>query len=148
MMNKRTDLSTLLIKKSIFDSSETRIQFVKFLIIGVINTGIHYVAFLFLYRIVGIDYLFASALGYSVGLINSFILNKKLTFKTKGVRTGAEFVKFFCVNMVALLVNLLALKSFVDYASLIPEVAQVCAIAFSTFVNFLGNKCWTFRSIT
>jgi putative flippase GtrA len=121
-------------------------QFIKFSLVGLLNTGIHYAMFLFLYRSCGINYLFASAVGYSCGLLNSFILNKNWTFKTINVRRDVEFIKFILVNIVALAINIIALKFFVEAIKIIPEISQVLAIVSSFIVNFLGNKYWTFRS--
>jgi putative flippase GtrA len=132
--------------KKLILNSQTRIQFVKFSLIGLLNTGIHYVIFLFLYRVFDMYYLHATVVGYSVGLINSFILNKKWTFKSRNVRKDMEFAKFIMVNLLALIVNVGALKYFVSLAGLRPEIGQIVAIAFSTITNFMGNKFWTFQA--
>ena len=138
---------TLSMKKSILINRETGIQFIKFATIGFLNTMIHYGVFLLLFRLAGVHYLLASSIGYCAGLINSFILNKTLTFRTKGTRTGIEFVKFVLVNVLALGANLLVLKFSVLFLDLIPELGQIFAIGFSIVINFLGNKIWTFRPI-
>jgi putative flippase GtrA len=135
-------------KKSILINRETIIQFLKFGMIGLVNTGIHYGVFLLLFRPFGFHYLLASSIGYCAGLINSFILNKRLTFRTMGTRTDIEFAKFVLVNVLALATNLGALKVFVSLIHLIPEVGQVFAIGFSIVINFLGNKIWTFSSFS
>jgi len=121
-------------------------QIVKFLIVGLINTGIHYVVFLLLYRLIDVNYLIASVVGYSCGLLNSFILNKRWTFKTINVRKDIEFVKFIIVNVVALAVNIAALRFLVEAMGIKPEISQIAAIGFSLVINFLGNKFWTFQT--
>lgn len=136
-----------LMKRLIFNNRITGIQLVKFSLIGLLNTGIHYSIFLFLYRVFGVYYLAASVVGYCAGLINSYIMNKKWTFRTTGVRVHIEFVKFIMVNLISLFVNLAALKYAVDHIGIIPEVGQIIAIVFSTIVNFLGNKLWTFHQM-
>lgn len=123
---------------------ETGIQFIKFALIGVLNTSIHYLVFLALYRMAGVHYLVSSAIGYCVGLLNSFLLNKKWTFKTINVRAHFEFFKFVVVNMVSLLINMSTLEAAVTLLLLTPEIGQVIAIVFHTCANFLGNKYWTF----
>lgn len=121
-------------------------QFIIFSVVGLINTGIHYCVFLFLYRFININYLVASVVGYSCGLLNSFILNKKWTFKTINVRKDLELIKFIIVNVVALGVNIIGLKFFVEAMGIRPEISQIAAIGFSLVTNFFGNKYWTFRS--
>lgn len=93
-------------------------------------------------------YLAASAMGYVAGLINSFILNKRLTFRTKGVYIRIELIKFVTVNLAALLINIGSLGFFVSYINIVPEHGQLVAMLFSMTVNFLGNKFWTFQQLT
>jgi putative flippase GtrA len=121
-------------------------QFIIFSVVGLINTGIHYCVFLFLYKLINVNYLIASVVGYSCGLLNSFILNKKWTFKTINVRKDIELIKFVIVNVVALAVNIIGLRFFVEVMGIKPEISQIGAIGFSLVTNFVGNKYWTFRS--
>ena len=120
------------------------VQFVKFSIVGVLNTSIHYCSFYLLFHYLGVYYLLASAIGYTLGLINSFLLNKSWTFRVKQIQNSTAFMKFLAVNMVAFLTNLIALSLLTESYSIYPELAQVWAIALSLFVNFLGNKFWVF----
>jgi len=125
---------------------KTGVQFVKFGLVGVLNSLVHYMVFILLFRIVGIDMVISSALGYTAGVINSFLLNRKWTFNITGAGAGSEFVKFCVVNLASFGVNLLALQSFVSFAGIIPEIAQILAICCTLVINFAGNKWWTFRN--
>jgi len=124
---------------------KTSVQFVKFGLVGVLNTIVHYLVFLLLFRIVGVAMIAASALGYMVGVANSFMLNRRWTFEVSGPSAGTEFVKFTVVNLVSLGMNLLALQLLVSLAGIMPEIAQVMAILCTLVVNFFGNKWWTFK---
>lgn len=126
-------------------SLESGIQFIKFSLIGILNTGLHYVVFICLFRFVGIHYLVASAIGYGVGLINSFMLNRRWTFSITGGRKERDFCRFVVVNIAALAINIGSLKYLVQDIKIIPEISQIIAIGFSMSINFLGNKFWTFR---
>ncbi len=132
-------------KRLISNNKETGIQFIKFSLIGFLNTGIHYGIFLFLFRLLGIHYLLASVTGYFGGLINSFALNKLWTFQTKETRKKVEFAKFVIINILALLINVGSLKYFVNYLDMLPEIALIISIVISTMTNFIGNKLWVFR---
>lgn len=132
-------------RKSIFDNRKTVTQFFKFTIVGIVNTVVHYSVFLLLLRIAKIHYLAASGIGYCAGVINSYVVNRMWTFESHGNQKGLEFAKFGCVNIVALTANTVALKWFVFYMELAPEIGQIFAIVFSLTVNFVGNKLWTFR---
>lgn len=122
------------------------VQFIKFGLVGVLNTALHYTVFYILYSFVGLNYLLASAIGYAAGLINSYILNRNWTFKSHDIDRKREFARFAWVNLLSLGVNLAALKAFVAWGGLQPEVAQVLAILFSLVANFVGNRFWTFSS--
>src|SRR5438552_16938904 len=57
------------------------IQFVKFGIVGVSNTLLTFVVYTLLLKVFGVWYLAASAIGFAVGTINSFLLNRRWTFR-------------------------------------------------------------------
>ena len=124
---------------------ETAYQFVKFSLIGFLNTGIHYGLFILLFRYFGLYYLASSAIGYIGGLLNSFVLNRTFTFRASGTRMGIEFVKFAIVNTACLLLNIGSLAFLVNRLGLIPELGQLFAIAISLVLGFVANKFWTFR---
>jgi len=124
---------------------KTPLQFVTFGLIGVLNSLIQYVVFVVLLRALGVPMLAASAVGYGCGLVNSYALNRRWTFRVARGRNRTEFARFCLVNLAALGINLLVLDLLVTARSLRPEVAQVAAIAASLVVNFAGNKWWTFR---
>ena len=126
-------------------SSNSFLQFWKFSLIGVANTSIHYAIFWCLFKSGTCNYLLASGIGYSCGLTNSYVLNRKFTFRAVNRATLFEFNKFVVVNALALLLNLAVLSSLVKFIHLLPEVSQIFAIGGSYVTNFLGNKIWTFR---
>ena len=121
------------------------VQFVKFGLVGILNTLVHYLVFYLLFRVAGIAMIVASAVGYMSGVLNSYLINRKWTFKATGSGYGTEFVKFFVVNLVSLGVNLLSLQFLVSSFGMMPEISQVLAIFCSLLVNFSGNKWWTFK---
>ena len=56
-----------------------------------------------------------------------------------------KFVKFFVINMCALLVNLACLFVFTEFFGIYYMVSQLLAIGMGLGVNFAGNKAWTFQ---
>jgi len=96
----------------------------------------------------------SNIIGYIVGLINSFIWNRKWTFQSKN-HWGKEFIKFttaflicyipqlFFVNFLNTCTNLR-----IDIAPLVISHAYTCqllGIVFYTSLNFLLNKYYTFK---
>jgi putative flippase GtrA len=120
------------------------VQFVKFAVVGVLNSAIQYLVFLFLYSFTGTQYLLASIIGYVAGMTNSYILNRRWTFESRNQKLLTELSRFVAVNLVSLGVNLGLLYLLVSTRVMIPQRAQVVAIVGSTLVNFVLNKVWTF----
>ena len=57
------------------------LQFVKFGIVGVSNTLIAFAVYTLLLKVFGVWYLAASAIGFVLGAINGFLLNRRWTFR-------------------------------------------------------------------
>jgi len=122
------------------NDGETRTQLVKFVLVGFLNTAIHYGVFLILLGSLGIHYLIASVSGYCCGLINSYLLNRRWTFQCQAAANKMEFIRFLAVNGVALTINVVVLRYAVVSLDFSPQVAQVGAIFLSLLTNFFGSK--------
>ena len=61
-------------------SAPVVVQFVKFGIVGVSNTLLAFAVYTVLLKVFGVWYLAASAIGFAVGAINGFLLNRRWTF--------------------------------------------------------------------
>ena len=90
--------------------ASAHVQFVRFCLVGVLNTAITYAVFFSLYHGLRLHYLAASAVGYLVGLANSYLVNRAWTFRGFSDGTGGEMARFVAVNAVALGANLGALR--------------------------------------
>jgi hypothetical protein len=56
------------------------VQFVKFGIVGVSNTLLAFTIYTVLLKVFGVWYLGASAIGFVIGAVNGFLLNRRWTF--------------------------------------------------------------------
>ncbi len=120
-------------------------QFIKFSLVGVLNTAIHYGIFYVTYTYMGLYHLLASTLGFCVAVTNSYLINKHWTFKTRGANVHREFAKFIIVNLITLSINLGSMALLVERFDVDPRIAQLASIGLTLSINFLGNKFWTFR---
>lgn len=93
--------------------------------------------------------------GYIVGLINSFVWNRKWTFQSKN-HWGKEFLKFTLSFLVCYIPQLFFVNflntSFTNLRIDIPPLSishaytcQLIGIVFYTSLNFLLNKYYTFK---
>lgn len=161
--------------KKQFDAPKSFIQLVKFALVGVLNTLVDFLVYTLLVLIFGVSENNAFMVGlftliaYACGVLNSFILNTRWTFRQEYKRTVKEIIMFIVVNIVSwglsyLLVWLFSKHVFAGSAitewvcSLIgfttPEkvskivsiLSKLLATPFVIIVNFLGNKLLVFNN--
>lgn len=118
-------------------------KFLKFGLVGVINTLITMIVFNGL-KFIGVNILVANTIGYICGMINSYLWNNRWVFKsnTKDVSTISKFI---IVNVVAMLINNGILFVLVNEVGINSTISQALAIVITTVINFVGNKIWTFN---
>ncbi|MDU7884964.1 MAG: GtrA family protein [Clostridium perfringens] len=120
------------------------IQFLKFGIVGILNTLITVVSFNILI-FVNINYLCANCISYFLGVINSYLLNSKFVFKES--RSKENLTKFLIVNILVLGFNSLILYLGVNELGVNISISQIVSIVLGTFLNFGLNKVWVFTEI-
>jgi len=127
-------------------------QFIKFGIVGVSNTVIslstYYVLVYF-----GVHYMFANAVGFAMGLFNSYFWNSRYVFSLKKRSEGNKalrkelrvFCKMAAVYGVVLLWGSGLLFVMVDILGISQLLAPVINVFATVPVSFLLNKLWAFR---
>ncbi|HLH14526.1 MAG TPA: GtrA family protein [Solirubrobacteraceae bacterium] len=120
------------------------VQFLKFGVVGVSNTLLTLIVYTLLLKVFGVWYLAASAIGFLVGAVNGFLLNRRWTFAGH-VGDALTPVRWGVVQSCGLAINEGLLYVFVHDASLDKLLAQLCATAFVTVSTFFANRAWTFR---
>lgn len=120
------------------------VQFVKFGIVGVSNTLLTLAVYTVLLKVFGVWYLAASAIGFVVGAVNGFLLNRRWTFR-EHVGDALTPVRWGIVQGAGLGLDEGLLYLFVHDAHLDKLIAQVCATAVVTVSTFFVNRAWTFR---
>ena len=119
-----------------------QVDFIKFCIVGGINTLISLVVFKIIIDL-DMHYMYASVGGYLSGLANGLILSSKFVFKKElNLSIG---VKFVAVYLSALGINLMNMYIFTEIIGFIPIISQVIAIAINVVYNYILNKFWSFK---
>lgn len=116
---------------------------IKFSIVGLSNTVVSYLVFLFLFKTFNVFYLLASIFAYIAGLLNSYFWNLRWTFKEE--HSNKIFLRFLLVNLIAVLCKILLMYFIVEYFDYNKLIAELLAMSFVILLNFLGNNFWTFK---
>ena len=120
-------------------------QFVKFGVVGVSSTVIDWGIYLLLTRIFGIFYLMAKILSFSVAVLNSYIWNRRWTFRSNDPAKLKQFIKFLTISIVGLVLNSSIMYIAVSYIKLHDIYGLFLATAIVLGWNFLANKYYTFK---
>ena len=122
-------------------------QFFKFGIVGISNTLLTFAVYTLLLKVFGVWYLAASAIGFGAGTVNSFLLNRRWTFRGH-VGDALTPLRWTVVQCGGLGVNEGLLYVFVHDARVDKLLSQAFATAVVTITTFLANRAWTFRTHT
>lgn len=121
-------------------------SFIRFAIVGVINTIVTILVNMLCNNVFNIHYQISWVIAYAAGVTNSYIMNKLWTFESKGGnKTTTEMLQFVAVNLVSLAATSLGLKYFVDNMGINKNLAQLPTIVISQFINYFGYKLWVFK---
>lgn len=141
-----------------------RRQFFRFALVGAANTAVDFAVFTMLFRFAHVHYSVCQAVGYTVGIINSFLWNKYWTFarvdekpagsqqnadhritaQSRQRRNTVQFLKFVAVNLISLGVTVAGLAILVELAEIAVLPAKIIIIAAAQLINFSGYKLWVF----
>jgi len=120
---------------------------VRFVVVGVANTLVDFMVFFFCHNILGIYYTLSQGIGYSFGVLNSFIFNKIWTFESKvnKKKTAMEFVRFIMINGISLLVSIYGISYLVSSMEINVYIAKIIVTLLAQIINYLGYKIWVFK---
>jgi putative flippase GtrA len=121
------------------------VQFMKFGIVGVSNTLLTFAVYTLLLKVFSVWYLAASAIGFGVGAVNGFLLNRRWTFRGH-VGDALTPVRWTIVQGCGLGLNEGLLYLLVHDARLDKLLAQALATGVVTVCTFTANRAWTFRT--
>lgn len=145
-------------------------RFIKFGLIGVLNTLVDFVVFYLLDKFViksgptvvllGMTIVvgpyISNAISYVVANIHSFIWNKFWTFQKKDPLTRREVGRYVVTSCGFLIISSIGLSIFMSVfqlpafaavipAGLIPLAAKIPNTCVTMFYNYLMNKFWVFK---
>jgi len=148
-------------------SKKTGFQFVKFAIVGIINTGVDWLIFFLLAQtpFFGLREVLAKSISFLISATNSFLMNSYWTFRKeyfagmkkaeaedKTTKKGTKYyIKFMLVSLVGWGLNTLIfyiMRNYIVEDMALTQSRFVSLFFASGFVvvwNFLANKLWTYK---
>ena len=124
----------------------TILQFIKFNLVGLLNTAVDFAIYTLLTEVFGVVYFVAKTLSYTAGVLNSFFFNSRWTFRNEGKGTGKQFILFAAVNLVSLGVSLGGMYLCKNALGITSDFwSNVIVTPVAMVVNFIGNKLFVFK---
>lgn len=125
------------------DKKDVSIQFLKFLFVGLGNTGLG-VGMIYLGKWqLGLNDLAANTFGYAIGIAFSFFMNSKLTFAYRGGHFGSA-VRFLLAALGAYLLNVIVVGGAIYGFGVHGDFAQLLGVPPYTIFFYLASKHFVF----
>lgn len=110
-------------------------EFIRFMIVGAINTVNYYVIYLLCLHLVHFHYFLSHAFGFVISLIGSFFLNAYFTYNIKP--TFGKFIRFPFTQVVNTLSSTILLFVFIEWLQVNSSYAPLIAVIFTIPITFI-----------
>ncbi|MCQ5202641.1 GtrA family protein [Mordavella massiliensis] len=127
------------------------IRFLKFMVVGVVNTVVGTAVMFVMYNVFHQSYWISSASNYVVGSILSYFLNKYFTFESKK-KSLSQVLKFVLNISLCYLVAYGIAKPTVTWmlqgqqGALRDNLAMVVGMVLFTLLNYIGQRAYVFKT--
>lgn len=125
-------------------ANKESIHYLKFCIVGGLNTAIDFLVFSLL-SYLGVYYIIAQCVSYGCGVLNSYLLNRTWTFQQHGKRKRHEFLNFTVLNIFTLIVISFLLTVFHYKLNISLPYSKVLVTLVSVGLNYIGTRFWVFK---
>lgn len=125
--------------------SKEKIRMAKFVLVGMMNTGVDFAVFVSLVYGLSFSSAWAQLVSYVIGVVNSYVWNRKWTFQASGNGSVTEAVRFVVLtgtSFAAATALLLVLQHGFGWS---PILAKAASVFISMVVNYTGSRFWVFR---
>lgn len=123
---------------------EELVRFIKFNAVGIVNSLVDWLIYTLLSGL-GLAIAPAQTISYCAGMLNSWLMNSRWTFKDKN-GSPKRIIGFVIVNLVSLGVSIGVLYLLKNFWGLEGGLAKLISLPFSVGINFLGNRLFVFKN--
>ncbi|RIL33795.1 GtrA family protein [Staphylococcus gallinarum] len=118
--------------------TKTHLEIIKFIIVGGINTIDYYIVYLFLLKILGLNYLISHLSGFIVSFIISYYLNCYFVYKV--TPTWKKFIQFPITQVINMGMQTLLLYIFVQWFQVSSVIAPFVGLIITIPITFILSK--------
>lgn len=119
-------------------------QFVKFCLVGLLNTAISLCVYYIFIAINAELYIIGNAVGFIVSVLNSYFWNSKFVFKKQDQKLKT-IIKTFAAYGTNLVIGTALLYLFVDILGISEILAPLLNLIVTIPLNFVLNKVWVMK---
>jgi putative flippase GtrA len=127
-------------------SSEFAIKFIRMALVGVAGTVVDFSVTYIFKEYVKVSKYIANILGFSLAVINNYLLNRYWTFGGGSGGIVEQFGIFVGVSLVGLLINNFIIYLLNEKGNVNFYISKVMATIVVVFWNFFVNYYYTFRT--
>lgn len=122
-------------------------KFLKFGVTGGLNTVIDFAVYSLLVWAFPVSLYAAQVAGYACGTLNSYIINRNWTFRSKNRFFSREFLKFIIVSLITLGISLVMICVLqLIFPDINKYILKLPVVAVTIVVNFVLSRLWVFKS--
>lgn len=131
-------------------SSSKVVRWLKFNLVGGIGIGVQFGALFLLKGLLGLDYLYATAVAVEAAVVHNFVWHEQFTWadrvKPSWSRSLARFARFnLTTGAVSIIGNLALMRVMVGQGHMNYLAANAIAIVLCSVANFLVSDQWVFE---
>ena len=133
--------------KNFIKAADKRVDFKKFIkfgLVGVMNTGVDWLSFAVLIEVLSVEARIAQVIAQSLAVINSYLVNKRWTFKDNKTHSKSVF-KFIAIQGTSLILGYLSMRLFHDTLGLNEYLSKLMIAGATVMLNYFGNKLFVFK---
>lgn len=120
-------------------------QFLSYLGVGAVNTAVG-VAAIFLFMAMSVDPKISNVLGYAIGLVTSFLLNRRLVFRSSDPGIFTQGMRFIVAFALSYGLNFMVLSTCLEADYINKYAAQVISALAYVGSFYFFSKYFVFRN--
>lgn len=121
-------------------------QIIRYGIVGLVSNAIGYLLYI-IFTWIGFGPKLAMTLLYCIGVIQTFVFNKRWSFRFLGAATPA-LVRYASMYAIGYGVNFLTMLLLVDQVGFPHQLVMAGLVFFMAIFFFVGQKYWVFREVS